>query len=130
MSNNVKTARGIYLNVKDSTFIATNGEINLFFSSASKLGKFLVGYHENRTKSLKKLYSIIGESNFPYDVIADMSFYEHIENKGVYAILDNVVIGKDGLDGYGVNCMAQQKVSEYQAVSNPEEIERIRSSIK
>jgi hypothetical protein len=125
-----KTIRGVFLNLEDSTFIATNGEINLFFSSSARLGKFLVGYVENRQKSNKKLEAIIGENLFSYNPVFDVSFYEHCENKGHFCLLDGKPITKEELENYALKCVVDHKSFEFKGVTEPEEINKIRSVMK
>jgi hypothetical protein len=125
-----KSIRGVYQNLEDSTYIASNGELHLFFSSSSRLGKFLVTYMENRTKVKKKMFSAIGESTFPYEYLADIDYYKQSENKGTFMMLEGEQITLDQMEQYIVKLIAERKELNYVAVSDPDEINEIRWRIE
>jgi hypothetical protein len=125
-----KSIRGVFHNLEDSTYIASNGELHLFFSSSSRLGKFLVGYMEYRNKVQKKMNSAIGESSFPYEYLADIEFYKQSENKGIFVMLEGEQITLDQMEKYIVGLIAERKELTYVVVSDPDEINEIRWRIE
>jgi uncharacterized protein YueI len=125
-----KTIRGVYLNLEDSTYIVTNGELNLFFSSTSRLGKFLLGYIENRVKVEKKMKGIIGETTFPYEYVSDIEFYNQCENKGAFVLLNGKQITLEEMEAYILDLVAKRKELVYTVVSNPEDVTDIREVIE
>jgi hypothetical protein len=125
-----KTVRGVYLNLEDSTYIVTNGELNLFFSSTSRLGKFLIGYVENRKKTEKKMKGIIGETTYPYEYVSDIEFYNQCENKGTFVLLNGKQISLEEMESYILHLVAERKELIYEVVSNPEDVTDIREVIE
>jgi hypothetical protein len=125
-----KTVRGVFLNLEDSTYIITNGELNLFFSSSSRLGKFLLGYVENRMNYEKKVKKLMGETTFPYEYLADIDFYTQTENKGHFMLLNGEQITLDQFEQYIVKFIAERKELVYSVVSDPEEVCKIREVLE
>jgi hypothetical protein len=124
-----KSIRGVYQNLEDSTYIASNGDMYLFFSSSSRLGKFLVGYVENRLKLDKKIKSSIGDMTFPFEFIADIQFYNHCENKGHLCLIGGKKADDTDMEAYISKLIADREPLEYRVVSDLEEIEKVRSYI-
>lgn len=122
-----KTSRGVYRNLKESTYIVTNGEINFFFSSTTKLGKFLVNYKAKRQFMKNKLDRFIGEMSIKQELLADVLTYEKIEKEGLVT-LNGKVIEKPEIEQYIARFFSSDRPLEYYVPASADEIKQIRST--
>ena len=82
-----KTIKGIYHNLRESTYTASNGEVVFYFSSKLYLKKFMEEYQENRNKFNKKLERFADEEMICMNMLTDIGLYERIEKRGFHATL-------------------------------------------
>lgn len=105
------TARGIYHNLKESKYIVTNGEIDIYFSSAVYRKKFLDRYKQER-EVLKRKIGIMGES-FNFDIISDLALYRTIEKRGQFGRLKGVALQWQQLDQYALRKMTEKNTDDW-----------------
>lgn len=81
-----KTARGVYHDLRESTYTLCNNGVVLFFSSELYRNKFLNEYETYRKNQLKKLYDILPHfHNYYKDKMFfyyDIELYRKIEKRG------------------------------------------------
>lgn len=78
------TERGVYHNLKDSSYVVSNGDVSFYFSSKLYMLKFLQGYKLNRKKNEKRIERFAGDSTLLFDVWFDVLYYKEIEKRGYY----------------------------------------------
>lgn len=89
----VVTERGIYHNLKDSSYVVSNGDVSFYFSSKLYMLKFLHSYKKNRQDNKRRVGRFAEHSNLDFDVWFDVLLYRSIEKRGYYV----TVWHKDGL---------------------------------
>lgn len=99
----VVTKRGVYHNLKDSTYAVSNTEIALFFSSDFYRKKFLEGYEDNRNNF--KYMRLEEESPLNLSTLADIHFYRKIEKRGFHVELFKKKITWEELHLYALRKM-------------------------
>jgi YHS domain-containing protein len=112
------TKRGIYHNLKESKYVASNGEVTFYFSSELYLTKFLNEYEQNRINFLSKMAKIVVNSYLNMEILADITLYCTIEKRGFYARMKGVnnprlslPINKEDLHKYALRKMMSSEVS-------------------
>jgi hypothetical protein len=121
-----KSIRGVYNNLEDSTYIVSNGDMQLFFSSFSRLGKFMTGYMKNRIMAGKKMRAFIGDTDLPYEYASDIEYYHNCENKGSLILINGKQATLKEVESYLLHLVADKKELVYSVVSNPHEVNEIR----
>lgn len=106
------TARGIYHNLKETDYIATNGELILHFSSAVYCRKFIDRVDSERELLRKKLGSVYDSFNF--DIVSDLMLYRKIEKRGEYGTLKGMGMGWRQLDQYALRKMTEKCITSWQ----------------
>ena len=84
----MKTANGIYLNLKESNYCVIKYGLIFYFSSVVYRDKFqnnVSNYVENEKLKLKNRYSL----SVIFDVFLAISYYKRIEKRG-FRVTDNV----------------------------------------
>lgn len=87
-----RTYRGVYHNLNESTYVITNGEIMISFSSMQYMRKFLDRYKENRGILRDKFFQIFGTNDLNADMLSDLGLYQNIEKRGFKIWIDGVDI--------------------------------------
>jgi sarcosine oxidase delta subunit len=78
------TERGIYHNLQDSSYIISNGDVSLYFSSKIYMLKFLHSYKKNRKENERRVGRFAEDSNLQFDTWFDVLLYRSIEKRGYY----------------------------------------------
>lgn len=106
------TARGIYHNLKETEYIASNGELILHFSSAVYCRKFIDRVESEREMLRKKLGGMYDSFNF--DIVSDLMLYRKIEKRGEYGTLKGMGMGWRQLDQYALRKMTEKNTTDWQ----------------
>jgi hypothetical protein len=120
------TLRGIYHNLKESEYVASNGEVTFFFSSRLYLTKFLDGYQENRNQFLEKLNKI-ANTQLNMNTLADVSFYQSIEKRGFRVQLKGVELNWQDTQKYALRKMTVPNTPNWQRIQKPKLGERLKT---
>jgi hypothetical protein len=120
------TLRGIYHNLKESTYTVSNSEIVFFFSSEVYLTKFMEGYQENREKFLDKIEKNVTDVSLNMTTLADISFYKSIEKRGFRAWLKGAEMSWEEIQKYALRKMTEQSTPDWQRIVKPKLKERIK----
>lgn len=102
------TRRGVYHNLKETEYAASNGEAALFFSSKCYLNKFLEGYYEYRRQFKKRLQTLAPNNDINFDFFADIQFYKKVEKRGFRAWVKGVDITCHETDLYALREMTKK----------------------
>jgi hypothetical protein len=116
------TKRGIYHNLKESTYTVSNGDAVLFFSSEFYRDKFLNEYKEHRKKITNKLK----EPDFNFDLLADNILYKNIEKRGFRVLLFGCSINQQDFDRYSIKQMMVKKSNDWFKIKRPSIKERLK----
>jgi hypothetical protein len=111
------TKRGIYHNLRESKYVVSNGEITFYFSSELYLTKFLDAYQENRKTFDKKMNSMLQETPFNMDTVADVCLYQQIEKRGFFARLMKAKITQKDLYHYAMRNMMAPTSLEWRRIT-------------
>lgn len=90
----MKTAKGIYLDLKESEYLFTLNNVNYYFSSILYLEKFkenVKDFVKNETMKLKQKYKI--DINFIR--FLQIAFYKKIEKRGFRIVIENKEFNED-----------------------------------
>jgi len=113
-----KTKRGIYHNLRESTYTVSNSEIVFFFSSMVYLHKFLEGYKENRDLVQKRFGSLSDGIFINTDLLADVHYYEQIEKRGCYAKRKGSAVSCPELYQYALQNLTNKNTNDWQRTPN------------
>lgn len=105
------TARGIYHNLKESEYVVTNGEVELYFSSPVYCKKFLDRYKDERLTLVYKIGQ--GFENFNFNIISDIALYRKIEKRGQYGKVKGLGMGWHQLDQYALRQMTNKNTLDW-----------------
>lgn len=89
----MKTARGVYHDLKESEYIVTVDGIKFYFSSELYRQKFLKKSWDEKERfneSLNRVYK--NQFDLSGDVLAWIRLYNRIEKRGFYIVVDGVEI--------------------------------------
>lgn len=92
------TRRGIYHNLRESKYTASNSEAVFYFSSELYLQKFLDRYKENRQKNENQ--------NINFDTLSDVNLYLDVEKRGFFVRLMRAKITREDLYNYAIRKMS------------------------
>jgi hypothetical protein len=120
------TQRGIYHNLKESEYVASNNEVTFFFSSKLYLHKFLDGYQQNRDHFMEKLTKI-ANTQLNMNTLADVSFYLSIEKRGFRALLKGVEMSWQDVQKYALRKMTEPNTPEWSKTPKPKLDERLKT---
>lgn len=120
------TSRGVYHNLKESKYAASNGEAALFFSSEFYLNKFLMGYLDQREKFKNKMKTIAPENELNFDMMSDIQFYIKVEKRGFRAWLRGVDVSCRDLDLYVLRKMIEPHSQNWRKILVPKLAERVK----
>lgn len=120
------TKRGIYHNLKESKYVASNNEVTFFFSSELYLNKFVNEYEINRIIFLEKMAKIVVDSYLNMEILADITFYCNIEKRGFLAWLHGVEISREELHKYALRKMNENDSSKWVVTDRPNLKQRFR----
>lgn len=110
-----KTLRGIFHNIKESTYTISNTEIVFFFSSKLYMNKFMEEYQNNRIKVNEQTNKIMDNPPLNMDMLADVALYKRIEKRGFYVWMKELTLSCDDLHDYAVRRMKiEQTLNWYQ----------------
>lgn len=112
------TKRGVYHNLKESKYAVSNSEIAFYFSSSFVLNKYLNGYQEHREKYKKRIKTLLEDTPYNLDLVADICFYQEVEKRGFYVKFKNVILKKDDLYKYALRKMSDEKTLEWMILLN------------
>lgn len=99
------TTWGVYHNLKESKYRASNGDVLFYFSSELYRRKFLEGYEINRITFANK----IEETPLNMDTLADILFYQKIEKRGFFVRLDRARVNFDDIYKYALRKMNEKE---------------------
>jgi hypothetical protein len=119
------TRSGVYHNLKESKYVASNSEVAFFFSSEHTLNKFLNGYQKYREVYYKRNTSL-SNTPFNHDMLSDIEFYKQTEKRGFCVWLKGVSINDLDLYYYGLRKMTQQNSPEWKRTERPRTVERFK----
>jgi hypothetical protein len=114
------TLRGIYHNLRESKYTASNSEAVFFFSSKLYLNKFMDGYRDNRVK-LNKRFNVGSDIPLNFDTLADVLFYEEVEKRGFFVRLKLSPVSFDDLYKYALRKMNDKESLEWCVVDGKKE---------
>jgi hypothetical protein len=112
------TKRGVYHNLRESKYAVSNTEIAFFFSSEFVMTKYLTGYQDNRDKYKKRMGSLLKDSPYNLDLVADICFYQEVEKRGFYSKFKNVILKKNDLYNYALRKMSDENTLEWVIIKN------------
>jgi hypothetical protein len=112
------TKRGVYHNLRESKYAVSNTEIAFFFSSEFVMTKYLTGYQDNREKYKKRMGSLLKDSPYNLDLVADICYYQEVEKRGFYSKFKNVILKKDDLYKYALRKMSDENTLEWVIIKN------------
>ena len=112
------TKRGVYHNLRESKYAVSNTEIAFFFSSEFVMTKYLTGYQDNREKYKKRMGSLLKDSPYNLDLVADICFYQEVEKRGFYSKFKNVILKKNDLYNYALRKMSDENTLEWVIIKN------------
>lgn len=107
------TKRGIYHNLKESTYAVSNSEIAFFFSSRIYLRKYLAEYKENRVKFLERIERNKTPIPLNLSILADLTLYRQIEKRGFRACVKGVEIGCEDLHQFALRKMTVKSTPDW-----------------
>lgn len=107
------TKRGIYHNLKESTYAVSNSEIAFFFSSKHYLKKYLAEYKENRVKFLQRIERNNMDIPLNFEILADLTLYRQIEKRGFRACVKGVEIGCEDLHQFALRKMTVKNTPDW-----------------
>ena len=109
------TERGIYNNLTDSSYIVSNGDVSLYFSSKIYMLKFLNRYKMNRKENEKRVQRFAGNTKFNFSVWFDIHLYQEIEKRGYHATVwhKDGCIPKEELEKYAISKATKCEVKEW-----------------
>jgi hypothetical protein len=114
------TQRGIYHNLRESKYTASNSEVVFFFSSNLYLQKFMNGYHNNRIKVNKRL-NMKNKVPLNFDMLADILYYEEVEKRGFFVRLNRARLSFDDLYKYALRKMNNKESLEWSIINGKKE---------
>jgi hypothetical protein len=114
------TIRGIYHNLRESKYTASNTEVVFFFSSQLYLNKFMNGYQENR-KKMNKRFNVSNDIPLNFDTLADVLFYEEVEKRGFFVRLKLSPVSFDDLYKYALRKMNEKESLDWCVVNGKKE---------
>ncbi|ARQ95228.1 late transcriptional activator [Bacillus phage BeachBum] len=120
------TIRGIYHNLKESEYTASNGEVVFFFSSKLYRDKFLNKYKEQRTITSKRMNKITKADEYNTDMLSDFLLYRDIETRGFYAWVKGVTIEWQSMYLYALARMTEKNTQDWFEMQKPKLEERKR----
>nr|NP_040717.1 late transcriptional activator [Bacillus phage PZA]P06952.1 RecName: Full=Late genes activator p4; AltName: Full=Gene product 4; Short=gp4; AltName: Full=Protein p4 [Bacillus phage PZA]AAA88476.1 gene 4 product [Bacillus phage PZA]prf//1112171G ORF 4 [Bacillus phage PZA] len=123
-----KTQRGIYHNLKESKYVASNNDVTFFFSSELYLNKFLDGYQEYRKKFNKKIERV-AVTPWNMDMLADITFYSEVEKRGFHAWLKGDNATWREVHVYALRIMTKPSTLDWSRIQKPKLRERRKSMV-
>ncbi|HSW76035.1 MAG TPA: early protein GP4 [Candidatus Saccharimonadales bacterium] len=123
------TKKGVYHNLRESEYVASNGEVTLFFSSELYLNKFLSQYENNRIIFLSKMAKLVVDSYLTMDILADITFYCKTEKRGFLAWLNGVKLNKEDLHKYALRLMLQKNEVKWIQIDRPKASQRFKIGV-
>lgn len=121
------TKRGIYHNLRESKYTASNGEVVYFFSSRFYLGKFLDGYQEHREITEKRFERIVKNNPLNVDMLSDAIFYQKVEKRGFYVWIKGVEVDWRDLYQYALQKMTVKNMPGWSEIQRPKLGERLKN---
>jgi hypothetical protein len=112
------TRRGVYHNLKESKYAVSNTEIAFFFSSEFVMNKFLNGYSEHREKYKKRIKTLLDDTPYNLDLVADICYYQEVEKRGFYVKFKNVILKKEDLYQYALRKMSEHVTNDWVIIKN------------
>jgi hypothetical protein len=112
------TKRGVYHNLRESKYAVSNTEIAFFFSSEFVMTKYLTGYQDNREKYKKRMGSLLKDTPYNLDLVADICYYQEVEKRGFYSKFKNVILKKNDLYNYALRKMSDENTLEWVIIKN------------
>jgi hypothetical protein len=89
----MKTARGIYHDIKESEYVFAVGEMKFYFSSSLYRDKFIELYQEEKDRFNQALNNVYKDKfNLLGNYLAWLRLYCLIEKRGFYIIFNGVEI--------------------------------------
>lgn len=113
------TKRGIYHNLRESKYTASNGEAVFFFSSSLYLKKFLMGYWDNRISFMSKHPEHLGGDYPNMTTLADISFYQSIEKRGFLVWVNGVEMSWVKILEYALQKMTEPNMPDWSKIQRP-----------
>jgi hypothetical protein len=110
------TAKGIFHNLRESKYVVSNTEITFYFSSKFYLNKFMEEYQTHREKFQQRMETLLKDSPFNVNTLADIKLYKTIEKRGFFVKLFNVKINDDDLNKYALRCMTNKETLEWRVM--------------
>lgn len=110
------TERGIYHNLRESEYVASNGEVTLHFSSKLYLRKFIERCKNNRCKFKKRVERKEEEIPLNFDVLADLLLYEDIETRGFHVRINKLSVPFSDAYKYAVKKMNDEHTPKWKVV--------------
>jgi hypothetical protein len=114
------TVRGIYHNLRESKYTASNSEVVFFFSSKLYLNKFMNGYHENR-KKMNTRFNVGNDIPLNFNTLSDVLFYEKVEKRGFFVRLKLSPVSFDELYKYALRKMNDKQTLDWCVVDGKKE---------
>jgi hypothetical protein len=112
------TRRGVYHNLKESKYAVSNMEIAFFFSSEFVMNKYLNGYKEHREKYKKKIKTLLDDTPYNLDLVADICYYQEVEKRGFYVKFKNLLLKKEDLYQYALRKMSDNVIFDWVMIKN------------
>lgn len=118
------TTKGIYHNLKESEYTASNGEVVFFFSSIVYRNKFLERYKEHRDSTNKRINKITKTEAYNCNMLSDLILYQHIETRGFHAWVKGVNIECQSMYQYALAKMTEKNTPDWFEMQKPNLKER------
>ena len=109
------TKKGIYHNLNESTYTASNEEVVMYFSSKVYLKKFMIRYKQHREKFNKRVE--LKDQTIPlnFDTLSDLLLYEELETRGFLIRINTVRVTFNDAYRYAVKKMMQTESPVWKA---------------
>ena len=101
----VATKKGIYHNLKESTYTASNGDVVLYFSSKTYLKKFMIRYKQHREKFNNRVELKNQSIPLNFDTLSDLLLYQELETRGFMVRINTLRVNFNDVYKYAVKKM-------------------------
>ncbi len=105
----VATKKGIYHNLRESIYTASNGEVVFYFSSKTYLKKFMIRYKQHREKFNNRVELKNQSIPLNFDTLSDLLLYEELETRGFMVRINTIRVTFNDSYKYAVKKMMDKE---------------------
>ena len=96
-NKHLKTIKGVYKDIRNSDFIATNGKFTYFFSSEASLLRFIKLTNEDKQGKASRTENTFKMIQTSFELFLDLEYYLRCEKRGFYAFFMGKEVSKEEL---------------------------------